>query len=144
MAGDCVGGRGGIFARAVRTYPCKAMRDYLHRFLVMVAAVLWFGLHGSGQPSPTGSAEADRRAQSILNQMTLEEKVDLIGGVDDFYLRGVPRLGVPRLKMADGPLGVRNDGPATAQAAGNPLAATWNPDLAEQVGREIGRDARAK
>ena len=46
--------------------------------------------------------------------------------------------------MADGPLGVRNDGPATTMAAGIALAATWNPDLAERVGKEIGRDAQAK
>src|SRR5215467_1099375 len=83
-------------------------------------------------------------AESILSQMTLEEKVDLLGGVDGFFVRGVPRLGVPRLRMADGPLGVRNFGPATAMAGGISLSATWNPELAERVGTEIGRDARAK
>src|SRR5215467_1682636 len=83
-------------------------------------------------------------AESILSQMTLEEKVDLLGGVDDFFIRGVPRLGVPRLRMADGPMGVRNFGPATSMAAGIGLSATWNPALAERVGMEIGRDARAK
>jgi beta-glucosidase len=76
--------------------------------------------------------------------MTMEEKMDLLGGVDGFYTRGVPRLGVPRFKMADGPLGVRNYGPATTMAAGIALAATWNPDLAERVGKEIGRDAQAR
>ena len=76
--------------------------------------------------------------------MTLEEKIDLLGGVDGFCVSGVPRLAVPRFKMADGPLGVRNYGPATTMAAGIALAATWNPDLAERVGKEIGRDARAK
>jgi beta-glucosidase len=86
----------------------------------------------------------DRRIESILGQMTLEEKVDLLGGVDDFYIRGIPRLGVPRLRMADGPMGVRNFGPATSMAAGIGLTATWNPVLAERVGTEIGRDARAK
>ena len=76
--------------------------------------------------------------------MTTEEKIDLLGGVDDFYTRGVPRLGVPRFKMADGPLGVRNYGPSTTMAGGIALAATWNPHLAESVGIEIGRDARAR
>jgi len=76
--------------------------------------------------------------------MTLEEKVDMIGGVDDFFVRGIPRLGLPRLKMADGPIGVRNYGPATAMAGGIALAATWNPLLAQRVGAELGRDARAK
>jgi beta-glucosidase len=76
--------------------------------------------------------------------MTLEEKVDMLGGVDGFFIRGLQRLGVPRLRMADGPLGVRNFGPATAFAGGIALAATWNTELAQRVGTEIGRDARAK
>jgi beta-glucosidase len=88
--------------------------------------------------------EVERRVDSILSQMTLDEKVDLIAGVDFMYLRGVPRLGVPRLRMADGPMGVRNDGPATAYAGGIALAASWNPALAERIGVEFGRDARAR
>lgn len=68
----------------------------------------------------------------------------MLGGVDDFFIRGIPRLGLPPLKMADGPLGVRNYGPATAMAGGIALAATWNPSLAERMGIELGRDARAK
>jgi beta-glucosidase len=95
-------------------------------------------------PAPPASAEVERRVESILAKMTLEEKIDMLGGVDDFFVRDVPRLGVPRLKMADGPLGVRNYGPATAMAGGVSLAATWNPQLAERVGAEIGRDARSK
>jgi beta-glucosidase len=66
--------------------------------------------------------------------MTLEEKLDLLGGVDGFFIRDVPRLNLPRLKMADGPVGVRNFGPATAFAGGVTLTATWNPALAELVG----------
>ena len=68
----------------------------------------------------------------------------MLGGVDGFFIRGIPRLGLPPLKMADGPLGVRNFGPATAMAGGIALAATWNPALAERMGTELGRDARAK
>ena len=97
-------------------------------------------------PPSTGRTEADAepRIESILNEMTVEEKIDLLAGVDFFYLRGVPRLGVPRMRMIDGPMGVRNDGPATAFAGGIALAATWNTALAEQIGVEFGRDARAK
>jgi beta-glucosidase len=80
----------------------------------------------------------------MLSQMTIEEKIDMLGGVDGFFVRDIPRLGLPRLKMADGPIGVRNFGPATAMAGGIALAATWNPTLAERVGTELGRDARAK
>lgn len=50
-------------------------------------------------------ADIERRVESLLSQMTLEEKIDLLGGVDGFFIRGVPRLGVPRLKTADGPMG---------------------------------------
>src|SRR5437879_6524816 len=88
--------------------------------------------------------DTEDRVESILKQMTLEEKIDLLGGIDSFFIRGVPRIKFPRLKMADGPIGVRNFGPATAMAGGIALAATWNPPLAERVGTEIGRDARAK
>src|SRR6266436_3928110 len=89
-------------------------------------------------------AAVERRVDSLLGQMTLEEKIDLLGGVDGFFIRGISRLSIPRLKMADGPMGVRNFGPATAMAGGIGLAATWNPTLAARVGTEIGRDARAK
>src|SRR6185503_17970615 len=95
-------------------------------------------------PPATLSADIERRIDSIINQMTLEEKLALLGGVDGFVIRDVPRLKLPRLKMADGPVGVRNFGPATAFAAGVTLTATWNPALAELVGTELGRDSRAK
>jgi beta-glucosidase len=88
--------------------------------------------------------DVERRVEAILARLTLEEKIDLLGGTDGFFIRDIPRVGLPRLKMADGPLGVRNFGPATAMAGGVSLAATWNPSLAERVGTEIGRDARAK
>lgn len=94
--------------------------------------------------SQSPAAEIERRVESILGKMTLEEKIDLLGGVDDFFVRAVPSAGLPKLKMADGPLGVRNFGPATTMAGGISLAATWNQQLAERVGTEIGRDARAK
>ncbi|HEX6624714.1 MAG TPA: glycoside hydrolase family 3 C-terminal domain-containing protein, partial [Pyrinomonadaceae bacterium] len=96
------------------------------------------------QPPPPLSAEAERRVEALLKQLTLEEKVDLLGGTDGFFVRGVERLKLPRLKMADGPGGVRNFGPATAMPSGIALAASWNTQLAERVGTEIGRDARSK
>src|ERR1700674_5738910 len=95
-------------------------------------------------PSLRSSTVIDGRVDSLLGQMTLEEKIDLLSGVDGFFIRDVSRLNLPRLKMADGPIGVRNFGPATAMAGGIGLAATWNPVLAERVGTEIGRDARAQ
>ncbi|HVF44050.1 MAG TPA: glycoside hydrolase family 3 N-terminal domain-containing protein, partial [Pyrinomonadaceae bacterium] len=86
----------------------------------------------------------EQRVEALLKQLTLEEKIDLLAGTDGFFVRDVKRLNLPRLKMADGPMGVRNFGPAPARAAGVGLAAAWNPQLAERVGTELGRDARAK
>ncbi len=100
--------------------------------------------HADGSGSSPPSADIERRVESILARMTLEEKVDTIGGVDTFYVRANPRLGLPALRMADGPFGVRNAGPSTASAAGIALAASWDRDLANRVGAMIGRDARAR
>ena len=95
-------------------------------------------------PAKSAADDVEKRVESILSRMTLEEKIDFISGVDDFYIRAYPQLGIPRLRMADGPLGVRHGGPATAMAGGILLAASWDPELAEREGAEIGRDARAK
>ena len=91
----------------------------------------------------TSSADLDARVDSLLKRLTLDEKIDLIGGVDDFYIRANEKIGLPRLKMADGPVGVRNYGPSTV-FGGIGLAATWDPDLAARIGATIGQDARAR
>jgi beta-glucosidase len=95
--------------------------------------------------SAPGDGDVEQRVQAILSKMTLEQKVDMIGGFEDFYVRAYPDLGVPALRMADGPLGVRNaDPPSTLMAGGISLAASWDPALAAQEGTQIGRDARAR
>jgi beta-glucosidase len=120
------------------------------RFAVrlMVLAGLCGAVAATAKAAPTPDREPDAgveaRVDQLLGQMTLEEKVDLLGGVDGFYIRDIERLGLPRQKMADGPLGVRNYGPATTMAGGIGLAATWDVALAREVGSEIGRDARAR
>jgi len=114
------------------------------RFFAIVAIFVVAVAAAFAQNAPPTSADIESRVESILSKMTRDEKIDLISGVDGFYIRGVPRLNIPRLKMADGPLGVRNYGPATTMAGGVALAATWDPQLAVRVGTEIGRDARAK
>ena len=116
----------------------------MRKIILTLAAVLVAVVHAPAQAPVPAGADVERRVDSILGQMTIEDKIDLLGGVNFFAVRGIPRLGLPVLGTADGPLGVRNDGPATVMAGGIALAATWNPALAERVGTEIGRDARAK
>src|SRR3954447_12064482 len=68
-------------------------------------------LRAAWDRSPTVNA----RVESLLRQMTLEEKADLATGVQNdfygFYDTGIPRLGIPPLQMADGPIGVRTANP---------------------------------
>jgi len=89
-------------------------------------------------------SEVESQVDAMLGTMSLQDKIDFIGGVDGFFIRSLPGSNLPRLKMADGPVGVRNFGPATAMAGGINLAATWDTALARRVGEQIGRDARAK
>src|SRR5260370_11353660 len=125
------------------THPELPRRARFRRFCPALI-VLCFIAHTFSLVARAATPEVERRVESILNRMTLEEKIDMLGGVDGFFIRGFPRLGLPRLKMADGPIGVRNEGPATTMAGGIALAATWDSDLAKNVGTELGRDARAK
>jgi beta-glucosidase len=96
------------------------------------------------QASQQSPAEIEKRVAAILSQMTLEEKIDYIGGVESFYIRAIPRLSVPAFKMADGPIGVRNYGPSTALAGGVGLAASWDTELAKSAGVVLGEDGRAR
>jgi len=86
----------------------------------------------------------DQRAEKILGQMTLEEKLAYIGGIRAMSIRPIPRLGLPEIRMSDGPLGVRQDKPSPRYPAGILLAASWNRDLAQMEGVSMGRDCRAR
>ena len=90
--------------------------------------------------------KADRdRAAGLVRQMTLEEKCMLISGqADGFHTYAIDRLGIPSVRMADGPQGVRNDTKSTYYPCGMSLAASWNREAASAVGCGIGQDARAR
>ena len=84
------------------------------------------------------------RAAALVEQMTLDEKLDYIGGFNSFYIRAIPRLGIPQIRMADGPQGVRNDTRSTMYPCGIAAAATWNRTLAYKYGEALGQDCRAR
>jgi len=105
--------------------------------LLLVSFLAW------GQPFSPSNPAIEARADALLKQLSLEEKIDLIGGVNDFYIREIKHIGLPALKMADGPFGVRNYGPSTT-FGGLGLAATWDRERAEHMGAVIGQDARAR
>ena len=90
------------------------------------------------------------RIESLLSQMSLEEKVDIVTGHDMWHTRPNERLGIPQMKVTDGPNGARGDGlmGTGAQTAcipsGAALGSTWDPALIEQLGELLGDEARAK
>ena len=101
--------------------------------------LLLLPLTALGEPSPA----LEKRVESLLGQMTTPEKLRMIGGTRSFYTNGVPRLGIPELKMSDGPLGVRCYGLSTAYPAPIALAATFDTSLARRLGQSLGQDSRA-
>ena len=86
------------------------------------------------------------RAEELVSQMTVDEKISLIAGDRDnhFYTVGIERLGIPVLRTADGPQGIRNKTKSTYYPSGIAAAATWNPETTRSIGEGLGLDAKAR
>jgi len=113
--------------------------------LALLAVAAFFSPVRIAAQAPVPDSPAiEAKAQAMLAKLTLEEKIKLLGGVDNMYTQAIPSINLPRLKMSDASLGVRTFGPTTAYAGGVALAATWDRDFAHSLGEAIGRDARAR
>ncbi|WP_347838365.1 glycoside hydrolase family 3 C-terminal domain-containing protein [uncultured Draconibacterium sp.] len=99
----------------------------------------------------------DTIIDSLLTQMTLEEKVNMLHGKHMFVSAGVERLGIADMRYADGPFGIREElepngwsplgwenDKATFFPTGSALAATWSPELAYAYGTGMAREARLR
>lgn len=126
--------------------PCKKnSQSRISSAMPLLALLLCLALaFAAGAQQKLSPAEVDKRVDALLHQMTLDEKLTLLGGTNDFYTRPIPRLNIPSLRMSDGPTGVHDYGPTTAYPAGILLAASWDADLARRVGISMGQDARAR
>ncbi|ELZ23571.1 beta-glucosidase [Halosimplex carlsbadense 2-9-1] len=88
--------------------------------------------------------------ERLLSELTLAEKVRLTHGATDTegtatgFVPGVERLDIPAARFSDGPLGVRTDEPATAFPASTALSSSFDPGLAREFGRTLGREALAR
>ncbi|HIB8181833.1 TPA: beta-glucosidase family protein [Elizabethkingia anophelis] len=86
----------------------------------------------------------EERINDLFSRLTLIEKAKLMHGAGGFADYGnIPRIGLAKLVMTDGPNGVRATVHATAMPSGLAMAATWNPSLIEKAGQAIGSDAVA-
>ena len=85
---------------------------------------------------------------SIIEELTLEEKIELLSGFDAWHTNSIKRLNIPSIKMSDGPNGVRGNGTSGKSSACFPcaisLGSTWNMGLINQVGVALGQEAKSK
>ncbi|MFI6450890.1 glycoside hydrolase family 3 protein [Streptosporangium amethystogenes] len=87
--------------------------------------------------------------EELIGKLDLAAKVRLLTGADMWSLPALPQIGLARLVMSDGPIGVRgeewsSDDPSIALPSPTALAATWDVELVREVGRLLGQEARRK
>ncbi len=124
----------------------------------------WFCTHSSAQAVPADAPyknaqlPVEQRVADLLGRMTLEEKASMLEGSGWMESQPIERLGIPAIKMADGPMGVRSwAGSSALTSAANAavkvettsfpsgvaMAATWDTDLVQREGHAIGQEVKA-
>ena len=110
-------------------------------------------------PYKNPQAPVEERVADLLKRMTLEEKATMLSGSGWMESAPIERLGIPAIKMADGPMGVRSwapGGSAVTNAANSPLkvestafpsgevmASTWDTELVQREGKAIAQEVKA-
>ena len=99
---------------------------------------------------PVSYEEADKQATEILNQLSTEEKIELIGGHNFFFIKGLEKFNIPQLYLSDATQGVHIRKELSGQLEKSTafpcpilLASTWNPSLAKEYATSIGEECRA-
>ncbi len=110
----------------------------------LAMSLLFAALPAAAHPPVPDSPAIEATARELLEKLTLDQEIALLGGVDSMYTNGAPSIGLARLKMSDASVGVRNWGPSTSYPGGVALAATWDRDYARRLGESLGADARAR
>ena len=94
--------------------------------------------------------QATQKADSILSQLSIEEKIEMIGGHNFFFIKGLEKFNIPQLYLTDATQGVhlRENLPGqmektTAFPCPIALSSTWNPILANNYARSVGEECRA-
>ena len=114
-------------------------------FLLRAAAAVLLASSLAVAQAPVPNSDAiEAKAHALLAKLTLDEKIELLGGTDMMFTRAIPAKGIPRLQMSDASFGLRSDVPSTVYASGAGLAATWDREIARKVGESLGKDARGR
>lgn len=126
------------------------------RIITLIAAVT-AAMTATAQPYPTRLLDHEQRINSIIKEMTLEEKIDMLHGKNMFSSAGIERLGIADIEYADGPFGIREEmephswnsahlttDSATFFPTGSALAATWSTEWAYAYGKGMSREARLR
>src|SRR5690242_1845649 len=107
-------------------------------------------------PYKNANLPVEERVSDLLSRMTVEERAAMLSGSGWMESQPNARLGIPAIKMADGPMGVRSwagssastntsaaKGLATSFPAGIAMAATWDVDLVEKQARAVAQEVKA-
>ncbi len=97
-----------------------------------------------------------RNLKNLIADMTLEEKAELCGGVGFWHTKGIERLGIPSIRVADGPhglrvqkqaddhLGIYTSEPSTCFPTAAGTASSWNVELLREMGAALGEECQAE
>jgi beta-glucosidase len=95
--------------------------------------------------------EVEIDIKSLISQMTLEEKASLCSGLDNWHTKPIERLGIPSIKMSDGPHGLRkevpnqrNSVPSTCFPTAVTTASSWDRELIKQLGQALAKECQAE
>lgn len=126
----------------------------MKKLLITTLTLLATQLSPLAHAIQSGPLQSKEQIESVLQEMTIREKIAIIHAWSKFSSPGVPRLGIPGLWCTDGPHGIRAEvkwdewdqagwtsDSCTAFPALTCLAATWNPEMARQYGQAIGEEA---
>ncbi|MEN8249047.1 MAG: glycoside hydrolase family 3 C-terminal domain-containing protein [Bacteroidota bacterium] len=114
-----------------------------YRLSILFGIIITFYSCSTDEKYKDTSLSDRDRAIDLTSQLTLEEKVLLMGGFDGASSNAIPRLGIPSISFINGPIGVGTE-IGTAFPAGVAFAATWNEELIHEVGVAMGNESRAK
>lgn len=134
--------------------PAAGLQRSARAVLTSLLTSLLIASHATAALAQAATSARDARIDSLIRAMTLDEKLGFLHGTADpqpavglhsaGYMAGVPRLGIPPLRLTDGPAGIRTAAPATALPAPVALAASFDTSLAREYGGVIGRDGLAR